>query len=239
MSESNGMKDSDHNSNAGLYKRIAKGLERQPAYLLVFAVSALFVLTGVVSSGAAIVKNNIGFGALGLVSFALALLAVVVVVREVERNSKMSAIEEGQTNEGEPKGTSDPKSDLPSVVTPRLGKAPTPLTDKDERKFLAELSDWSIVDTEDPCATDGIRRELYRAYEFRTFESAFSFMNEAAERAVRAYDHHPRWQNTYNRVEVWLTTFNLNYRPSTRDTRLARKLEEVWEDQLKIELKQR
>lgn len=81
-------------SKIGLYTRIVEGLEGQPAYLLVFAVSALFVLTGVVTSVAAIVDRNLTFGVLGIIAFALALLAVVVVVREVERNWKARASED-------------------------------------------------------------------------------------------------------------------------------------------------
>ena len=117
MTVSEGQKDNAQDSNVGLYKRIAKGLERQPAYLLVFAVSALFVLTGVLSSGAAIVQSNVGFGVIGLISFALALFAVVIVVREVERNSKTRALEEEHLTETRPrKETQSADEDLIHLV---------------------------------------------------------------------------------------------------------------------------
>ena len=93
MSGSARDEDNAQDSN-GLYKRIVKGLEGQPAYLLVFAVSALFVLNGLVSSGVAIVNGDLAFGVLALISFALALLAVVVVVREVERNWKAPVLDD-------------------------------------------------------------------------------------------------------------------------------------------------
>lgn len=84
-------------SELGLYKRIVKGLEGQRAYLLVFAVSALFVLSGVASSVRAIVDGRVGFGILALISFAIALIAVVIVVRVVENprseNERLTTIE--------------------------------------------------------------------------------------------------------------------------------------------------
>ena len=73
-------------SKIGLYKRIVEGLEGQRAYLLVFAVSVLFVLSGLGNSGTAVVTGKIEFGILALFSFVFALIAVVIVVREVERN---------------------------------------------------------------------------------------------------------------------------------------------------------
>lgn len=73
-----------------LYKHIVMGLRNQPAYLLVFAVSALFVLSGLTSTTMAVVKQNILFATIGLVSFTIALGAVVLVVRVVEKNNTFS-----------------------------------------------------------------------------------------------------------------------------------------------------
>src|SRR5215471_19239120 len=93
MTGSERKKVNAQDSKIGLYKRIVEGLKGEPAYLLVFAVSALFVLTGVVSSGAAIVDRSLAFGALALGSFALAIFAVLVVVYVVERNRKDPVLE--------------------------------------------------------------------------------------------------------------------------------------------------
>src|SRR5215467_4486468 len=94
MTGSEKKKVNAQDSKIGLFKRIVEGLEGQPAYLLVFAVAALFVLTGVGFSGAAIVDRNLAFGVIGLISFAFALLTVVAVVREVERNWKARVLED-------------------------------------------------------------------------------------------------------------------------------------------------
>ena len=46
---------------------------------------------------------------------------------------------------------------------------------------------------------------LYRKFIFKDFISAFSFMTKVALVAEKM-DHHPRWSNVYNVVEVWLNT---------------------------------
>ena len=231
--------------NVGLYRRIAEGLERQPAYLLVFAVSALFVLSGVASAGAAVVQNNAWLGLIGLLSFAIALAAVVVVVRQVEGNIAEPTGADSQRARGAAPSTNvrlpapTTPGEYPPVTTPRLGRAPTEVTEQQERQFLADFPEWSVVETEDQGARDGVRREFHRVYEFRTFSSTFKFMADTAQNVIEVIDHHPRWQNTYNRVEVWLTTFNLDFRLSSRDLRLARSIEEQWVVSLKEELNRR
>jgi 4a-hydroxytetrahydrobiopterin dehydratase len=51
--------------------------------------------------------------------------------------------------------------------------------------------------------TDG--SSLRRAYQFRDFIHAFGFMSASAV-AIEKINHHPEWTNTYNRVDVTLTT---------------------------------
>jgi pterin-4a-carbinolamine dehydratase len=71
-------------------------------------------------------------------------------------------------------------------------------------------------------------------YEFSTYEMAWRFMIRVDELAIRPYNHHPRWQNTFNRIEFWLCTFNIGHKPSKRDLRLARILEWFHEQVAKI-----
>jgi 4a-hydroxytetrahydrobiopterin dehydratase len=47
--------------------------------------------------------------------------------------------------------------------------------------------------------------KLYRSFEFDNFKDAFAFMAKVAEIAERM-NHHPTWTNTYNKVEIWLST---------------------------------
>lgn len=48
-------------------------------------------------------------------------------------------------------------------------------------------------------------QQLYRKFEFPDFKSAFEFMTLVAQKA-ETLQHHPTWTNTYNSVEIWLTT---------------------------------
>ena len=72
--------ENDHN----LYRRIAEGLERKPAYLLVFGVAALFVVSGVGTSIAGVARGEVWQSVIGLLSFVVALIAVFFVINRVE-----------------------------------------------------------------------------------------------------------------------------------------------------------
>jgi pterin-4a-carbinolamine dehydratase len=115
----------------------------------------------------------------------------------------------------------------PPVLTP-LVKMPDQLTQEEEDAFLSEFNMWHIVREAKRDSPSDFIIELYRLYEFQSYEDAWRFMEEVDERGIRRYNHHPRWQNTYNRVEVWLSTFNIGHKPSKRDVRLARIFEEIW-----------
>lgn len=67
-----------------LYRRIVEGLEGQPAYLLVFGVAALFVVSGVGTSIAGVARGELWQSVIGLLSFVAALIAVFLVVNRVE-----------------------------------------------------------------------------------------------------------------------------------------------------------
>ena len=119
---------------------------------------------------------------------------------------------------------------LAPVRTPRYVQPPPQLTEDEEAEFVVQWPEWNIVETSDPHATGGFRRELHRVYEFPSFKHAFQFMTDVVARGIEPSNHHPRWENTINRVAVWLTTFNLDYKPSVRDVRLATVCETVWQE---------
>ncbi|MFN5588711.1 MAG: 4a-hydroxytetrahydrobiopterin dehydratase [Holosporales bacterium] len=48
-------------------------------------------------------------------------------------------------------------------------------------------------------------KALKKLFKFKNFEDAFAFMSAMAAVSKRL-DHHPTWTNTYNRVDVLLTT---------------------------------
>ena len=60
---------------------------------------------------------------------------------------------------------------------------------------LNKLSDkWSISD-----------KFLISNYEFKNFNDALSFMNKVGVKCEEM-DHHPKWTNVYNRLEIELFT---------------------------------
>ena len=59
---------------------------------------------------------------------------------------------------------------------------------------LAEIPGWQVRDG-----------KLHREFLFDDFKAAFHFMTRVATSAEEL-DHHPDWENVYNRVRVDLTT---------------------------------
>lgn len=74
--------------------------------------------------------------------------------------------------------------------------------------------------------TDGLK--LRRSIEFRDFRSAFAFMNRVAIIA-EDMNHHPDWKNSYNRVDIELTSHDQGGL-TERDTRLANEINRVLSD---------
>lgn len=87
------------------------------------------------------------------------------------------------------------------------------LSDAERGDALSRLPGWQY----DPDAR-GIRRK----FAFTDFAEAFAFMTRVAIIAEKA-DHHPEWFNVYNRVEILLTTHDVNGL-SERDINLARQI---------------
>jgi pterin-4a-carbinolamine dehydratase len=97
-----------------------------------------------------------------------------------------------------------------------------------------DLSHWQLVTTEWPADDDDSgddegsapRRkiELHRVFEFARFEDAMAFM-QAAVPKIAALDHHPRWENDWCEVAIWLTSWDAGLQPSPADIELARYLD--------------
>ncbi|WP_218689378.1 4a-hydroxytetrahydrobiopterin dehydratase [Psychrobacter sp. BF1] len=79
---------------------------------------------------------------------------------------------------------------------------------------LEDLSGWQ---------RDG--NSIVKTYNFSDFIEAMSFMNQAAFYA-EALEHHPEWHNTYNVVDVRLTTHDTGGITSL-DIRLAKRMEYI------------
>ena len=65
---------------------------------------------------------------------------------------------------------------------------------------------------------------LYQKFQFKNFVEAFAFMTQVALLAEKA-DHHPRWTNVYNTVEVWLNTHSAGNTITEKDRKLAQQID--------------
>ncbi|HEY0354597.1 MAG TPA: 4a-hydroxytetrahydrobiopterin dehydratase [Flavisolibacter sp.] len=65
---------------------------------------------------------------------------------------------------------------------------------------------------------------LYRKFEFRDFSEAFAFMTRVAMIAEKM-NHHPRWTNVWNTVELWLSTHDAGDVVTDKDRKLADKID--------------
>lgn len=88
------------------------------------------------------------------------------------------------------------------------------LTGDARQTALAELTGWSEVE-----GRDAIRKE----FKFKSFIKAWGWMSQMAIVAEKM-SHHPEWFNVYNRVEVVLTTHDVDGL-SALDIELAKKMD--------------
>ncbi|WP_439596184.1 4a-hydroxytetrahydrobiopterin dehydratase [Falsiroseomonas sp.] len=69
------------------------------------------------------------------------------------------------------------------------------------------------------------RDAIFRRFRFADFSAAWGFMTRVALLAEKL-DHHPEWSNTWNRVEILLTTHDAGGL-SARDIAMAQAIDAV------------
>lgn len=84
------------------------------------------------------------------------------------------------------------------------------------KEAVAELRGWSEVEDRDA---------IRKVFHFGTFSEAWAFMSRIALLAEKM-DHHPEWFNVYNRVEIILSTHDVEGL-SQRDVTLAHAIDEI------------
>jgi 4a-hydroxytetrahydrobiopterin dehydratase len=77
----------------------------------------------------------------------------------------------------------------------------------------SKLAGWTIEDGE---------TKLKRSFKFKDFSEAFGFMSRVALLADKA-DHHPDWSNSYNKVDIVLSTHDAGG-VTQKDVDLAQKI---------------
>merc|ERR1711911_361948 len=84
-----------------------------------------------------------------------------------------------------------------------MGKMALQKLDETERgQFLSPLQEagWTLVENRDA---------IYKEFIFKDFNQAWGFMSRVALRAEKM-DHHPEWFNVYNKVQITLSTHDVN-----------------------------
>jgi pterin-4a-carbinolamine dehydratase len=107
---------------------------------------------------------------------------------------------------------------------------PKSLTETEIDDALQWLPEWQLTSRVIPGKEPNKGKELMRTYVFACFEDAMDFMAEAAKHISIVQDpqHHPRWENTWRTVRVWLTTWDIGHKLSQYDLDLAQYLDNLF-----------
>lgn len=68
--------------------------------------------------------------------------------------------------------------------------------------------------------------QLVREFEFKNFSAAFAFMTRVAIEAEKM-NHHPYWENVYNKVKIILSTHDVGNKITEIDWELAAKIDSL------------
>jgi pterin-4a-carbinolamine dehydratase len=110
------------------------------------------------------------------------------------------------------------------AVPPRRGGSPALNADNLSDTLLRLLPDWSVVSA---ASDNQAPMDITRQYNFRSFRQAVRFMDQTAP-ACDIADHHPRWENNWRTLQVWLTTWDADRQITERDIQLARYFDTVY-----------
>lgn len=123
------------------------------------------------------------------------------------------------------------KRKLPYPDPPLVVK-PAPLSAGDIDIAVHELlHDWKVIEGPLPEDPEKKRVELHRTFIFRSFRDVLTFMTEVADFADKA-NHHPRWENIYSTLRVYLTTWDIGHRISHLDLQLAQYFDRIYRQYL-------
>jgi 4a-hydroxytetrahydrobiopterin dehydratase len=120
----------------------------------------------------------------------------------------------------------------PDFRLPARLKKVAPLSPAELEAELALLPHWTLTGEERrvPYAAGPVpHSELYREYAFSRFEDATAFMAQTS-REIDKRQHHPRWENFWTTVRVWLSTWDIEFQPSAYDVALAKWLDQAYVD---------
>src|ERR1700712_5252082 len=110
---------------------------------------------------------------------------------------------------------------------------PIPPDRLDKKKLLLilerELTDWKVVISPLPENPSQNRVELFREYIFKTFDQVLEYMSKVAT-ICNTLPHHPRWENTWTTLKIYLSTWDSDHIITFKDIMLARHMESIYKD---------
>lgn len=92
-----------------------------------------------------------------------------------------------------------------------------------------ELTEWRIVESLLPENPEICRRELYREFLFEDFKQVIDFIIKISI-GCEIFPHHPRWENVWTSLRVYLTTWDARHIISYKDIMLARYMDKVYSE---------
>jgi len=102
--------------------------------------------------------------------------------------------------------------------TNKPGRSKLTLEEREELVTPLLSAGWTPV---------GDRDALRKLFTFKNFNEAFGFMTRVALLAEKM-NHHPEWENVYNKVDVTLTSHDVQG-VSKRDVRMAKFMDDIVE----------
>ena len=88
------------------------------------------------------------------------------------------------------------------------------MDNKEFEEELKKLKGWQSSQT-----------SIKKSFKFKNFIEAFGFMTAVAVEA-ESMNHHPDWSNSYNKVDVKLTTHSMG-EVTRKDIELAKKIDKL------------
>jgi ribonuclease HI len=71
---------------------------------------------------------------------------------------------------------------------------------------------------------------LYKQFNFENFKQAWTFMSRVAE-ISEEYQHHPRWENEWSVVQIWLITHEGGSNITDKDHEMAKLIDKAYKGQ--------
>lgn len=117
-----------------------------------------------------------------------------------------------------------------SVMLPQPEVIEPALTGDELDAELEKLPLWEPVESYIPRDYPHSRHELRRPFRFDSFKKAIAFINAMVE-PVNKMQHHPRLENQWRTVIVYLSTWDIGQKISRLDIELAHKIDALYEQQ--------